>query len=139
MNSHEYISLRVINACLKEDVRNIVSDAKLVKKLPLRLDTFGEYQAPQAWLKITGICSRIILLPIQESFWVQRWSLVTPAWIEIDEYSGEASVATGYVSWLNLLVDDLNTEDSCRYHQFINEAQIAERHHSLSEQEKTGN
>ena len=95
MNQSNYISLRIINACLRENVGGIISNGKIIKHDG---HNFLYYQGQRHRLRIS----------VQASDYMQPWQADSAHW-EVEE-DGVWRQHSGYAAWLDELISDTSTE-----------------------------
>ncbi|HEX4918255.1 MAG TPA: IucA/IucC family protein [Limnobacter sp.] len=118
-NIEEQITLRLINACLREDVRNLVSNGKI------------QEQQGCAWLLVSHLATPIRLLVTQARY-LQPWQCVAPQWQILKQ--GTWIDQSGAHNWLNNLAEGLPEEDHALFVQYAKEVDVAIEHGALCRQ-----
>ncbi|WJY17145.1 IucA/IucC family protein [Pectobacteriaceae bacterium CE90] len=110
MNQRDYITLRIINACLRENVSGVLSRGEV------RLEN-GEH-----WLYNAHLNAPLRLL-VRESDYMQPWVAVAPDWqiLNKDDWQSQQ----GYGAWLALLMPDNQDETRQLYASYQEEADAA--------------
>lgn len=110
MNQHDYISLRIINASLREDVGGLVSTGTFIN------------DEGQQWLVYQGPTNRL-RLAVSTSDYMQPWVTIQPHWqIDID---GSWVQDQGYANWLAALMPDQKDETRQLFAAYEEEADTA--------------
>ncbi|MEE3645191.1 MULTISPECIES: IucA/IucC family protein [unclassified Brenneria] len=110
MNHQDYITLRIINASLREDVSALVSRGDIRRQ-------DGEY-----WLYAAHL-NTPLRIQVQSSDYMQSWVAVAPRW-QIPAGEGWQT-QTGYADWLALLMPDRDDETRQLYASYQQEADAA--------------
>ncbi|QKJ87619.1 Short-chain isoprenyl diphosphate synthase [Paramixta manurensis] len=110
MNQHDYISLRIINACLREDVGGLISKG-----------TFTA-EAGQHWLVYHG-SQQTLRLAVLVSDYMQPWVAAHPHWQT--QINGDWVVTSGYANWLAALMPDQHDETRQLFATYKEEADAA--------------
>ena len=129
----QYISQRIINACLRENVCELISKGEIISSIPAALIPFWPEAKPAAWLKVSHLINRIIYVPVTASHYMQTWRAVSDAWITHNLTSeGDTPLyQQGYQAWLTELAADLSPESKALFLNYIQEADCAVSHREI--------
>ena len=95
MNQHDYITLRIINACLREDVGGLLSKGRLLR------------HRGRLWLTYPAINPRL-RLTVAASDYMQPWLTRNPWW---ERHTEDGWVRDeGYGRWLNAVMPDRSAQ-----------------------------
>lgn len=132
----QYITQRVIDTCLRENVRNIshsgelVSDTKMEKVL---ID--WPYVKPKHWLSISHLGDFILYLPVEKNKFIQPWKVAVPAWLVVEKNNVfDSHIGLHYRDWLTLLSENLTEEQQSYYHTYSKECDCAVEHKAIAQQ-----
>lgn len=122
------IALRIIDCCLREDIRGLVSQGQ-VRSLPPELA--GQWLAAPApdWLCVAHLGSGELWLPLRQGGPLQAWSARTDAWLWC--HPGAVCVEQGYDRWLEHLGQGLDAESLALFASYRDEADCAALHRGL--------
>ncbi|WP_226376609.1 IucA/IucC family protein [Musicola paradisiaca] len=110
MNQHDYITLRIINACLRENVADLIAQGTI------RREEDG------CWLYASHL--RVPLrLRVRDSDYMQPWVAATPAWQE--RHQDGWLDRHGYADWLDLLMPPDDDDARALYRNYREEADAA--------------
>ena len=103
MNNHaSYLTQRLIDTCLREDLFGIVSQSKFTTQLPEAVNTNS--LVDQIWA-IFDDSDFTLYLPITASYYMQRWVYKTPAGEDdkgwIIEKNGQIEHQYHYQDWIS--------------------------------------
>lgn len=110
MNQHDYITLRIIDTCLREDVSGVISRADITTT------------ADQTWLQYRN-GDVILRLAVRASDYMQRWRAVSPVW-QVQTADGWTT-QSGYAAWLRALMPDQQEETRQLFATYKEEADAA--------------
>lgn len=117
----QYITRRVMDAFLREDIREIVSQGTLCPAS--QLTAHWPLDRPQHWLKINHLGTFTLYLPVNKSSFIQPWRVQTSAWLY--EQDGQYSAHNHYNDWLEQLATGLSDEQSQYYRNYLDECHCA--------------
>lgn len=129
MNNNHYITLRIINTCLRENVNGLLSRAEIATQPPQSALPVVSGSTPNLatghWLT-TVFGNTTLLLNIEPYQYMQDWQATTPYWFikENDQWHREE----GYDAWLNRLATGLDKDTKALFDNYRQEAQCAELH-----------
>lgn len=110
MNQHDYITLRIVDTCLREDVSGLISRSRLV------------VEQGQQWLLYPA--ERTVLrLAVRPSDYMQYWRAISPEW-EVRTATGWQPQA-GYAAWLAAIMPDGEDETRQLFATYKEEADAA--------------
>ncbi|MEW5289812.1 IucA/IucC family protein [Erwinia papayae] len=110
MDQQDYITLRIINACLREDVSGLVSNGHILK------------EQQQCWL-IYQTARQKLRLAVSASDYMQHWQALHPRW-EVETATGWQP-QRGYAAWLAALMPDGQEETRQLFATYKEEADAA--------------
>ncbi|MBD8109290.1 IucA/IucC family protein [Erwinia persicina] len=110
MNQHDYITLRIINASLREDLGGLVSTGRITE------------QDDQQWL-VYQAAQHKLRLAVRASDYMQRWQAIYPHW-EVQTLTGWQQ-QSGYTDWLAVLMPDQQDETRQLFATYKEEADAA--------------
>lgn len=110
MNKHDYITLRIINACLRENVSGLVSQGQVTAESAGQWLT---WQSP----------SQTLRLAVQACDYMQQWQALSPEW-QIKTAEGWQT-QSGYDNWLAALMPDREQETRELFATYKEEADSA--------------
>ncbi|QQX80254.1 IucA/IucC family siderophore biosynthesis protein [Shewanella sp. KX20019] len=126
----QYISQRIIDACLRENVCELVTKGEVISSLPQELMRHWRGAIPESWLKVSHLSSQIMYVPIAASHYMQSWRAESDAWISHDVSNKEAILyGQGYKAWLTVLSTKLPPGSKRLFLNYIQEADCATTHH----------
>ena len=133
--SQQYITRRVLDACLRENVLEITSSAEIVNSESIEgLLTHWVYALPEQWLSISTLGDFTLLLPIQASQFIQPWKVATPAWLFINNDDKKVVIKNHYQHWLNALSNRLSNDKKSYYQTYIDECDCAIAHRNFAQE-----
>ncbi|WP_192458865.1 IucA/IucC family protein [Musicola keenii] len=110
MNQHDYITLRIINACLRENVADLIAQGNI------RREEDG------CWLYASHLRAPL-RLRLRDSDYMQPWVAETPAWQE--RHQDAWLDRQGYADWLDLLMPTDDDDARALYRNYREEADAA--------------
>ena len=128
-DDHRYISQRIINACLRENVCEIVSLGQIIRSSELNMTRYWPEVEPEFWLIIKHVCTDILYVPVFESHYMQEWQTISASWLI--ETSQGIEYGTGFKGWLTAISFNLSIEEKLFFNNYIDEANCAEEHRGL--------
>jgi siderophore synthetase component len=134
-SASEYMSQRIIDACLRENVCELVSKAEVLTRLPPILTPHWPHSQPEAWLKVSHLTQGVMYIPVAASHYMQPWKALSYAWIGLDKANeGRGVYRKGYHTWLTQLAADLSTNATALFLAYIKEADCAVSHRLACQQ-----
>ena len=127
-----YITRRIIDCCLREDIRGVVSQGRICP-LPEALHQLLAHQSSGIWLRITDLAADELWLPVVKAYPLQDWSVTGDAWIRVSRQH-PPEVQRGYSLWLGHLSQGLDTESLGLFEAYLKEADCATQHRTLCKQ-----
>ncbi|MCC4588320.1 IucA/IucC family siderophore biosynthesis protein [Xanthomonas sp. NCPPB 1067] len=131
-DDQRYIAIRIIDACLREDVRAIVSrggmaspDAQLLAQWPGAVPGDG-------WWKIAHLPDGTLWLPVRRQGLLQAISACDDRWIVQD--AAGARLEQGAQAWLQRMGNGLDPETRRLHRAYADEADCAATHRGLARQ-----
>jgi len=136
MNGHDgdsaYIAWRIIDCCLREDVRGIMHRSSEAAPPIAARQAWPETAFPERWWRIPHLPGGVLWLPVKASDYMQSLRAIGDGWLR--ETARGLVYERGADAWLALLSDGLD-EETCRLHlEYAAEARCAAEHRTLSRQ-----
>ena len=110
MNQHDYITLRIINACLRENVSGVLSEGLISQ------------ENARHWLTWQS-AGQTLRLEVQASDYMQPWQALSPVW-QVQTAQGWQQ-QSGYENWLSALMPDKDQETRDLFATYKEEADSA--------------
>lgn len=126
-----FITRRIIDCCLREDIRGIVSKGQL-GPLPEHLRPLLPVQQDTHWLRIVHLGADALWLPVIQGYPLQDWTAIGDAWLKISGVNAE--IQQGYRPWLEHLSHGLDQESLSLFAAYVKEADCASEHRTLCNQ-----
>ncbi|MCW0397911.1 hypothetical protein NB688_000053 [Xanthomonas sacchari] len=129
-----YIDLRVIDACLREDLRGIVSRGAAATPPPAVLAAWAQAPLPAdaIWWRIAHLPDGELWLPLRRAGYLQTVSACSDGWVL---HTGQHSVCeSGAAQWLARLGAGLDAETQALHRAYVEEAECAVRQRALARQ-----
>ena len=132
----QYIGQRIIDACLRENVCELMSKGEIVAAIPPALNRHWPDAMPAAWLKVSHFSQRVIYVPVIASQYMQTWRAVSDTWLshKLTNKNDTPLYQQGYQAWLTELAADLPPESNALFLDYIAEADCAVSHRALCRQ-----
>jgi siderophore synthetase component len=127
-----FITRRIIDCCLREDIRGIVSQGQIAS-LPPALGRLLPHQPDASWLRITHLGADELWLPVVKAYPLQDWLGTGDAWIKVSAHN-HGEVQRGYRPWLGHLGHGLDEESQALFAAYLKEADCATAHRTLCNQ-----
>jgi siderophore synthetase component len=127
-----FMTRRIIDCCLREDIRAIVSQGQ-VGRLPPALDQLLPHKPDASWLRITHLGADDLWLPVVKAYPLQDWVGTGDAWLKVSAHN-RAEVQRGYRLWLGHLSHGLDEESLALFAAYLKEADCASEHRTLCNQ-----
>lgn len=127
----QYITQRVIDTCLRENVRDISKKGKIISSDSIaNLTTEWPYSLPQQWLEITHLGDFSLYLPLEKSQFIQQWKVSSPTWLMLE--NNNLTYANHYQDWLTVLSSSLTADQQSYYQTYIKECDCAVEHRIIA-------
>ncbi|WP_397448572.1 IucA/IucC family protein [Pseudomonas sp. NA-150] len=126
------ITRRIIDCCLREDIRGLVSLGRICPP-PEALTRHLPSPADACWLQITHLGPDELWLPVTKGHPLQDWISAQDAWIKVAK-PHNAVVQRGYTRWLEHLSHGLDEESLALFAAYQKEADCATEHRTLCNQ-----
>lgn len=126
-----FITRRIIDCCLREDIRGIVSKGQL-GPLPEYLRPLLPVQQDARWLRIVHLGADALWLPVIQGYPLQGWTAIGDAWLKVSGVNAE--IQQGYRLWLEHLSHGLDQESLSLFAAYVKEADCASEHRTLCNQ-----
>lgn len=123
-----YITRRIMDACLRENLFGILDSATVTDELPEAAPAWDEVKAKRHWLQIK-VAEGTAHLPVVEASTMQRWRAAGPIWW-VEDAAGWR-LCLGYRQWLKMLSADGDQQTRDAFEQYAVEADIAVEHRRL--------
>ncbi|WP_051303600.1 IucA/IucC family protein [Psychromonas aquimarina] len=123
-----YISQRIVNTCLRENVCQIISRGEIITAAQFAHNNVLDVQSPH-WLLVSHLGEYVLYIPVVESHYMQAWQAVSDAWLKKDK-QGVVS-QSGFDLWLTTLAENLDAGARQFFNDYIKEAECAVEHRKL--------
>nr|WP_266159021.1 IucA/IucC family protein [Dyella silvatica] len=134
LSDSAYIAWRIIDCCLREDVRGIVSQGQVATPPQTIHQAWAHAHAGRhasnLWWRIPQLPGGTLWLPVRHSDYMQTISAVGDGWIRQAETG--AIFELGAEAWLALLADGLDEATQALHRGYAAEASCAAQHRTLS-------
>lgn len=128
-----YLTQRLIDTCLREDLFGLVSQSRFESQLPSALK-LSSYPRNQIWAIFTGL-DFTLYLPVTPSYYMQRWVYGQPDGSEGDgwfiERNGVVESQQYYQDWIELLKASAHESSHSLLDGYLQELECAEKHKGL--------
>jgi siderophore synthetase component len=125
-----YISRRIIDCCLRENLRDIARTGQEATPPPSVKQLWGTRDEPPAWWRIAHWPGGTLWLPVRRSDYMQCVSALSDAWIR--QTASGAQLEYGFEAWLSLLAEGLDKETQLLHRRYVDEATLAAAHRALA-------
>lgn len=125
-----YIARRIIDCCLREDVRGIVSRGRQVTPPAQILQAWGPNGNPEAWWRVDHWPAGALWLPIRHSDYMQTVSAISDGWV--CQSADGIHLEYGVERWLEVIAEELDEETRTLHRNYADEAACAVRHRALA-------
>jgi len=132
LNDLDYITQRIINTCLRENVCEIISLGMISESTNLNFSAIWTENEPDFWLKVDHVCADTLYIPVTKTHYMQEWQTTSAAWLK--ETKNGLEYQTGFQCWLDTLSYYLSIEEKCFFSDYIKEAECAVEHRGLCKQ-----
>lgn len=116
------IGQRIIDCCLREDIRGLVSQG-WVQALPAALAAHWSETPAALWLCISHLADRELWLPVRRGAPLQALSALGDAWLRVQ--GGRIDLERGYRRWLEHLSSGLDSASLALFAAYRQEADCA--------------
>jgi len=127
-----YITQRIIDCCLREDLRAIVRQG-YASAPPLPLDKIWPKLVGQQtglWWHVVHWPGGPIWLPVRRSDYMQPLTAISDAWLR--QTAQVVQLEFGAQAWLALLAEGLDEKNRALHEQYVDEAALAVKHRGLA-------
>jgi len=132
-----YVAWRVIDCCLREDVRGIVSRGReAMPPLPV-LQAWGSRAGVETWWLVEHWPAGSLWLPIRRSDAMQSISALSDGWVR--QTDAGCQLEHGAERWLELMARELDEETQALHRSYAEEATCAAQHRALAREAYTHN
>ncbi|WP_285448003.1 IucA/IucC family protein [Xanthomonas sp. LMC-A-07] len=125
-----YITTRIIDACLREDLRGIASRGSAATPDAALLAHWAAPQPPTQWWRITHLPDGTVWLPIHHGGYLQRTSACTDRWLV--QRGTAVQLEHGAAAWLQRLSQGLDPDTQQLHRAYADEAACAAAHRGLA-------
>lgn len=123
----DYITHRIIDACLRENLFNIVRSENIAMCLPAGAPGWHG-PAGGHWLAVE-VQDGTLYLPIKKSRYMQAWQAVASSWLFVSKAGW--CIESGYRAWLSRLAADKDEATQNAFNEYCLEAETAVTHRQL--------
>jgi len=131
-DDHAYIAWRIIDCCLREDVRGIVHRGSEATPAPALRQAWPGTSAPEQWWRIPHLPAGPVWLPVRSSDYMQSLRATGDGWLR--ETPDGGIYEHGADAWLTLLSEGLDEETRQLHLDYAIEARCAAEHRALARQ-----
>lgn len=131
-DDHAYIAWRVIDCCLREDLRGIMRQGSEAVPPAMARQRWPAPIFPDRWWRIAHLPGGVLWLPVQASDYMQSLRAIGDAWLR--ETAQGLVYESGTEAWLALLSEGLDEETRRLHQDYALEARCAAEHRALSRQ-----
>ncbi|MCY9865250.1 siderophore biosynthesis protein PsvB [Vibrio coralliirubri] len=128
-----YLTQRLVDTCLREDLFGLVSQSRFKSQLPSSLK-LSSYPRNQIWAIFTG-SDFTLYLPVTPSYYMQRWVYGQPDGSKGDgwliERNGVVETQQHYQDWIELLKASAHESSHSLLDGYLQELECAEKHKGL--------
>lgn len=125
-----YIAWRIIDCCLREDVRGIMHRGSAGQPGAAARHRWPEPAFPPHWWRIAHLPGGVLWLPVQASDYMQTLRALGDGWLR--ETPQGLVYEHGAEAWLRLLAEGLDDETRQLHLDYAAEARCAAEHRALS-------
>ena len=128
-----YLTQRLVDTCLREDLFGLVSQSRFKSQLPSELK-LSSYPRNQIWAVFAG-SDFTLYLPVTPSYYMQRWVYGQPDGSKGDgwfiERNGVVETQQHYQDWIELLKAGAHESSHSLLDGYLQELECAEKHKGL--------
>ncbi|WP_061040133.1 IucA/IucC family protein [Vibrio coralliirubri] len=128
-----YLTQRLVDTCLREDLFGLVSQSRFESQLPSSLK-LSSYPRNQIWAIFAG-SDFTLYLPVAPSYYMQRWVYGQPGGSKGDgwliERNGVVETQQHYQDWIELLKASAHESSHSLLDGYLQELECAEKHKGL--------
>ncbi|WP_051208007.1 IucA/IucC family protein [Saccharospirillum impatiens] len=120
---HRYMLIRLIDCCLREDIRGLVSTARILPSAEVAAGLrtrHSAFAAPEFWLHKPLTASDGLWLPVRRCDYMQHWKATTPCWL-VTHQTMPATLGETARHWLSLLSANLPPTRHDYYDRYLME------------------
>lgn len=130
--NNQYLTQRLIDTCLRENVFQIVSLGRQPSSLPGRLQAFHPFSSDCShWLEM-GTEGQRVYLPVVATHYMQDWCYQGTGWLQVTD--DKVIYQTRYQDWMAWLQHVQDDESQALSEQYLEELTCAEQHLELCQQ-----
>ena len=131
-DDHAYIAWRIIDCCLREDVRGIVHRGSEATPGAALRQNWPESLAAERWWRIAHLPAGTVWLPVRDCDYMQSLRAIGDGWLR--ETAEGGVYEHGAEAWLALLSEGLDDETRQLHQDYAAEARCAAEHRALARQ-----
>ncbi|WP_372361208.1 IucA/IucC family protein [Xanthomonas sp. NCPPB 1325] len=129
-DDQRYIATRIIDACLREDLRGIVSRGQAATPDPGVLAQWSDPGPVDGWWRITHLPGGTLWLPIHHGGVLQDFSACSDRWVV--QTADAAQLEQGARAWLQRMGAELDAQTLQLHRAYADEADCAAAHRGLA-------
>ncbi|AOD15792.1 IucA/IucC family siderophore biosynthesis protein [Xanthomonas fragariae] len=129
---HRYIATRIIDACLREDLRGIATHGSAATPDATVLAAWTDPSPAEGWWRIAHLPNGMLWLPIHRQGYLQDISACGDSWIV--QTADGAIVERGAQEWLQRISARLDRQTQLLHRAYAEEAECAAAHRCLARQ-----
>lgn len=127
-----YITQRIVDGCLRENLRDVVGAGQQAEPPPQVRQAWGTRQEPPLWWRVSHWPGGIVWLPVRRSDFMQPIRALCDAWVRQSTHGTQLEY--GAESWMALLAQGLDEETQALHRRYVDEAMLAAEHRALARQ-----
>ncbi|NYI19852.1 siderophore synthetase component [Xanthomonas arboricola] len=131
-DDQRYITTRIIDACLREDLRGIFSRGQAATPDPGVLAQWPDPGQVDGWWRITHLPGGTLWLPIHHGGVLQDFSACSDRWVV--QTADAAQLEQGARAWLRRMGAELDAQTLQLHRAYADEADCAAAHRGLARQ-----
>jgi siderophore synthetase component len=124
-----YITRRIVDTCLRENLRDIASLGQATTPNAIILDAWP-HAHPPLWWRVAHLPGGVVWIPVAPCDYMQDIGALSHGWIR--EQNGNARYEEGAAHWLHLVSDGLDEQTRALHRQYADEAACAAAHRGLA-------
>lgn len=124
-----YVTRRIVDACLREDVRRLVTLGTAEIPQPRHLRTWP-HEAPALWWRVTHLPAGTLWIPVERRDDMQAIGAVSHGWLR--EAGDTTHYEEGASCWLERIGEGLDDDTVALHRQYAAEAACAAAHRALA-------
>ncbi|MEH6413513.1 IucA/IucC family protein [Pseudomonas sp. CGJS7] len=132
-----YVTWRIIDCCLREDVRGLVARGAAATPTLAIARAWASDGRPTLWWRVDHLPAGVLWLPVRYSDAMQSLSALSDGWVR--ESGDGVALEYGAERWLELIGQDLDEQTRALHRDYAAEAACAAQHRALARAAYVGN